>query len=419
MLNLSDLYTGFGDIPAVLIGLAIMLFTGFLLTRPAKLLHLPYASAYIIAGVLIGPRVLGLIPHSMIGHMGFISDIAIAFIAFDVGRYFKSGIPRGNRGRVTVIALFETLLPAALVTLFMVICGFSLPFSLLFGTIAAVTAPTSTMVTIRQSGAEGSFVSTLIQVIGLDNAISLLMFSIASAVLESVTAGDFRLLPVLLPILYNLAALAIAVFFGWFLSHLITPVRSRDNRLILVIAMLCTLSGFCSVVDISPLLSCMAFGIAYINLTADDALYRQIHHFTPPVLSIFFILSGMTLDLGAALAVSGIGIGYFLVRMVGKYFGAWIGALATKSNAKIRRYMGMALMPQASVAIALAVLGSRLLPEEQGQLLHSVILSAAVLYELVGPLCAKAALSLSGSLPKVPEASSALDNVEKEVYNKE
>ncbi len=417
MLPLSDLYTGFGPLPTVLIALSLILFSGFLLTRPAKVLHLPYVSAYILAGILIGPGCLGLIPASMVEGMGFLSDIAIAFIAFDVGRYFKGGIPKGSRRRVIFTTLCETFVTGGLVTGLMLLLKFELPFALLFGAIAATTAPTSTMMTIRQSGAKGPFVDTLIRVIGCNNALCLILFSVAASILSAQNGESLRIGVILVPILLNITAIAIAALFAFLLSRLITPVRSRDNRLILVIAMLCLLSGFCSAADISPLLSCMVFGILYINLTADDSLYKQVLHFTPPVLSLFFILSGMTLDLSAAWKVGAIGLGYFFVRAVGKCLGAYAGAAATRSERSERRYLGLALMPQASVAIALAVLASRLLPAEQGQILHSVILSAAVLYELVGPLCAKAALSLSGSLPKKEDAL-ALDKEGKEVYNR-
>lgn len=182
------------------------------------------------------------------------------------------------------------------------------------------------------------------------------------------------------------------------MSRLLIPARSKDNRLILAIAMLLGISGICASLDISPLLSCMIFGASYINLTSDKKLYRQINNFTPPVMSIFFIMSGMNLDLSALTTVGTVGLAYFIVRIIGKYLGTYISCLITGTSREIRNYMGLALIPQAGVAIGLAFLGQRLLPEEMGKLLLTIILSSSVLYEMVGPVCAKMSLFLSGSI---------------------
>lgn len=174
--------------------------------------------------------------------------------------------------------------------------------------------------------------------------------------------------------------------------------------------MLLGISGLCAAVNISPLLSCMVFGAAYINLTEDKKLFRQINNFTPPIMSIFFIVSGMNLDLRALETVGIIGISYFAVRIVGKYAGTYVGCLLTGSSREMRNYMGLALIPQAGVAIGLAFLGQRLLPTETGNLMLAIILSSSVLYEMIGPISAKLALVFSGSIPfghtELPEAES-------------
>ena len=193
-------------------------------------------------------------------------------------------------------------------------------------------------------------------------------------------------------------ALLLGFFCGYFLSRLLIPARSKDNRLILAIAMLTGISGICTSLNISPLLSCMVFGAAYINLTRDKKLYRQLNNFTPPIMSLFFIVSGMKLDIGALSTVGVIGLCYFLIRIVGKYVGTYVGCAITGMSREARRYMGLALVPQAGVAIGLAFLGERLLPGERGQLLLTIILSSSVLYEMVGPICAKLALIFSGCI---------------------
>ena len=201
-----------------------------------------------------------------------------------------------------------------------------------------------------------------------------------------------------MPIAYNITALAFGFFCGYFLSRLLIPARSKDNRLILAIAMLIGISGLCASYNISPLLACMVFGAAYINLTRDKKLYQQLNNFTPPVMSIFFIVSGMNLDVSALRTVGVIGVSYFIVRIIGKYLGTYISCLLLKTGKEIRNYMGLALIPQAGVAIGLAFLGERLLPGEKGKLLLTIILSSSVLYEMIGPVCAKIALIFSGCI---------------------
>jgi len=152
--------------------------------------------------------------------------------------------------------------------------------------------------------------------------------------------------------------------------------------------------------SVSPLLSCMFFSAFYINLTEDKYLFHQMDNFTPPIMLIFFSLSGMSLQLDILLKVGIIGVAYFFIRIIGKYAGAYLGCLITKQPKKIRNNLGLALIPQAGVAIGLAVLGQRLLNEELGSLLSTIILSSSILYELIGPACAKASLHLSGAIPK-------------------
>lgn len=176
--------------------------------------------------------------------------------------------------------------------------------------------------------------------------------------------------------------------------------------------MLLGISGICAALDISPLLSCMVFGAVYINLTRDKKLFRQINNFTPPVMSIFFIVSGMNLDLSALKTVGAIGVCYFLIRIGGKYLGTYISCLAMKTTKEIRNYLGLALVPQAGVAIGLAFLGQRMLPEDTGKLMLTIILSSSVLYEMVGPISAKCALLLSGSIPNSKNTEKGSNSIE-------
>ncbi len=383
----------------ILLVLSIILFAGFIMTRLTNTLNLPKVSGYILAGILIGPCGLNMIPQNMIDDMSFISDLALAFIAFGVGKFFKKEFIMNTGSKVLIVTFFEAMTAGVLVTLFSrFVFGLDSDFALILGAIATATAPASTMMTINQYKAKGEFVNTLLQIVALDDVVCLLTFSIVSAVAgasggEGVTAQE-----IMIPVAYNLLALLLGFFCGYFLSRLLIPTRSKDNRLILAIAMLAGISGICTYLNISPLLSCMVFGTSYINLTRDKKLYRQLNNFTPPVMSLFFIVSGMKLDIRMLGTVGMIGIAYFVVRIVGKYVGTYVGCLVTGMSREARSYMGLALVPQAGVAIGLAFLGERLLPDTHGQLLLTIILSSSVLYEMVGPVCAKLALIFSGCI---------------------
>lgn len=380
------------DGTAILLSLSIILLAGFLMTRITKLLRLPNVSGYIIAGIIIGPYLLNLIPMRIINGMNFFSDIALAFIAFGVGRFFKKDTLRETGVGVILITVLEALLAGLFVFLALYFgCKLDFSLSLLLGAIATATAPASTMMTINQYHARGKFVSILLQVVALDDVVCLLVFSAAAAVINAMTVGTVSAAGVILPLVYNIGAIVLGAIFGFILAKLLSH-RSDDNRLILAVAMLLGLSGLCSIFDISPLLSCMIFGAVYMNVTLDKELYKQINRFTPPIMSIFFVISGTNLDIGALGAFGIVGIVYFIIRIVGKYAGAYLGCLATKEEKRIRNYLGLALIPQAGVAIGLAYLGKRILPDDIGSLLMTIILSSSVLYELIGPGCAKLAI---------------------------
>lgn len=399
----------------VILSLAVMLFSGFLMTRLTKLAHLPNVTGYILAGVLIGPCVLDLIPETVQNGMDFVTDVALAFIAFGVGKYFKLGRLRKNGRSVLILTVFESLIAALLVFLVMAfVFRLPIPFSLLLGAIGSATAPASTIMTIRQYKAKGQFVDILLQIVALDDAVALLAFSVCAAIAQAMEGGGgISPKAVLLPILWNLLALAAGALAGFLLHKLIGENRSSQHRLVLVTALLLSITGFCTALDISPLLACMVMGAVYINVSGNKKVFKQVNGFTPPIQLLFFVLSGMRMDLTALKAAGLIGVVYFLVRIIGKYAGAWLGAVLGKASVPIRRYLGLALIPQAGVSIGLALLGQRILPAESGALLSTIILSSGVLYEMIGPACAKAAIFLSGSVPKPepePEPSPALPN---------
>ena len=396
-------------VASVIVSVALMLFAGFLMTRVTKQLRLPNVTAYILAGILIGPYCLDLVPQRIIDGTDFLSDIALAFIAFSTGEFFKLAVLKKNGMRVVVITIVEAVMASVcifLLTYF--VLRLELAFSIVLAALASATAPASTMMTIRQTGAKGDFVDTLLQVVALDDVVGLVLYSIAiSVALASLQGGSaVSLQTVVRPVLLNLAALALGGVFGGLMKLLMPQKRSKDNKLIISIALLFAFCGVCALLDVSPLLGCMAMGTVYTNLAEDDKLFRQLGYFSPPILLLFFVRSGMSFQLDALVSRAGamngvpllvIGVTYFLVRMLGKYAGAWLGCWMVKKPKTVRNYLGLALIPQAGVAIGLAALGARTLGGTMGGDLQTIILASSVLYELLGPGCAKLALYLSGS----------------------
>ena len=384
---------------AVLLSLGLILLLGFSSTRLTKKLGLPNVSGYIVCGILIGPHLLGIIPQRVVSGMGFVSDIALAFIAFGVGRFFKKETLRATGVSVLVITVLEALMAGAAVTLCMVyVFGLDWNLALLLGAIGTATAPASTVMTINQYHARGEFVDMLLQVVALDDVVCLLVFSLISAIVTANSGGEVTFSEVAVPLLFNLGAIALGIVFALALAKLLPPSRTKDNRLILVIGMLLCLSGLCAAVNVSPLLSCMVFGAVFINYTKDKKLFKQVNKFTPPVMILFFVVSGMKLDLSVLGTIGLVGVGYFLIRIAGKFAGAYLGCLLTGRDRNTRLCLGAALVPQAGVAIGLAYLAERILPPEIGSLLVTIILASSVLYELIGPASAKFALFRSGAI---------------------
>ena len=371
-------------VSVVVLSIAIILAAGFLLTRITKLLKLPNVTAYVVAGIIIGPFCLKAVPESVIDGSAFVSDIALAFIAFSAGEFFRFSSFKGKGKQLVVITLFESLMASLLVFLLTYcILRLGMAFSLVLSALASATAPASTLMTIRQTKAKGDFVDTLISVVALDDVVSLLAFSVAISVATASVAGSVDAKAVALPIVYNVLMIALGVGAGYLLKLLMTR-RSTDNRLIVSVALLFVLCGVGAALGVSPLMACMVMGAVYINVSDDDRLFKQLNYFSPPFLLVFFVRSGMSFRLDtlfdASARVAGvplllIGCLYFFVRILGKYLGAFLGC-----------------------KIGLAELAARTIGGETGIIIQTVIMSSSILYELIGPAMAKLALVLSGSI---------------------
>lgn len=390
----------------VLLRLAAMLLLAFCFSRVTKLFKLPNVTGYILSGIVIGPYVTGIVPAGMSEGMSFLTDIALAFIAFGTGKYFKLDSLKQNGRGMVILTIFESLMAALLVTLTMsLVFHLPMPFSLLLGAIASATAPASTLMTIRQYKAKGPFVNTILQVVVLDDAVALIAFSVCAAVAQIIgTNATVDVQSIAMPILYNLIAIGLGAGAAFLLRLLMRHVLSSYNHLLMTVTLLIAISGLCAAVDVSPLLSCMVFGTVHANISnKNETVFKRINRFSPPILTLFFVVSGMRLNMQSLATAGIVGVVYFAVRIIGKYLGATLGGIAAGSTPEVKKYLGLALIPQAGVSIGLAVLGERILPPDMGALLSTIILSSSVLYEMVGPAAAKLSLHLAGVI--TPEAS--------------
>lgn len=403
---LSSLYSAISPTAVVITAVSLMLFLGFAMTRVTKKLKLPNVTAYILVGVLISPYCFDLVPQNIIEGMDFLSDIALAFIAFSTGEFFRMSILRRNGPRVVLVSLIEAAVTASLifVTMFFLL-RMNLALSIVLSALAVVISPSSTMMTIRQTGSKGDFVDTLLQVSALDDVVGLLFFSVAVSIGAASEGTGIGFLDIITPVLINLAVILVGCLFGLFMKLLMSH-RSQDNRLIVSVALLFAFCGICAACDVSPLLGCMSMGTVYINISNDENLFKQLNYFSPPLLLLFFVRSGAGFSLDALIHSSGsvgavpllvISIVYFAVRIAAKYGGAFAGCAAAKKTKNVRNYLGLALIPQAGVAIGLSALGARSLGGATGDALETIILASSILYELVGPGCAKLSLYLSGA----------------------
>jgi Kef-type K+ transport system membrane component KefB len=242
----------------------------------------------------------------------------------------------------------------------------------------------------------------------MDDVAGLVAYSIAiaassSMLSESSGGGSFQV--VILPLLINLLLIVLGAAFAWLLKLMTPTRRTSDNRLIIAVAILLLFSGVSAIFHVSPLLGCMTMGMVFANIEGHEKLFKQLNYFNPPILLLFFVRSGLTFDLNALVSsqsvgstsLAMVGVLYFIVRLVGKYVGAFIGSAVTGKSKEVRNYLGLALAPQAGVAIGLAALAARQLGPEVGGTLQTIILASSVLYELVGPASAKLGLYLSRS----------------------
>ena len=385
----------------MLLSMAAAIALGLLLTRIAKKINLPNVTAYLVAGLAVGPYCLNLFDQDALAGVAQITSVALGFIAFSIGGEFKWESLKRVGTKAVIITLFQALAALALVDIVLLVFGFDVPLSITLGAIATATAPAATLMVVRQYRAQGTMTNTLLSVVAMDDAIGLAAFSISLAIAQSLTSGAAPTLYNMLisPLLEIMLSLVVGGLLGALLSFLMRFFRSRANRLSLMLAAVLAGVALADGYGLSSLLTCMAIGAAMVNLRDDsEMLVEIIDRWTPPLFTLFFVISGAVLVLHVLSTVGILGLLYILARSLGKYFGARVGASVVKSEPKIRKYLGLTLLPQAGVAIGMAQVVITKLPE-YGAEIRAVVLCATLVYELIGPVITRIALERSGEIP--------------------
>ncbi len=380
--------------------LAVMLFGGLLFGKLAKFVHLPNVTGYLIGGLLLGPSVLGILPADLLQRTALISDMALGFIAFSIGSEFKIDYFKKAGYMSIVIAIFEALFAVFFVMGAMLILRFDTPFALVLGAIASATAPAATIMVVRQYRAKGPVTDTLLRVVALDDAVALIAFGFAVAIANSMlhNDGSSLLLAILAPVWEVVKSVGMGAALGLLFAYLLRFFSSRGNRLSLTIAFVFVTIGISRLIGGSDLLSCMAMGSVFVNVTKQSNEIMSLSDvITPPIFMLFFLLSGADLDLSVIPSIGLVGVTYVVMRVVGKFVGSYVSAKITHAPSTVQKYLGFTLMPQAGVAIGLSLVAEKVIPTHAAAV-RTVVLCATLIYELIGPVIVKAALIKAGEI---------------------
>ena len=409
----------------LLLKTAFALFAGLMMTRPFKKISFPDVTAFLIAGVLVGPYCLGRMSSfgfcnsQELADVGIISNVALGFIAFDIGSEFELAKLREMGKSATFIGILQAvtatlLVDAALV--FLSMRGYlPLPAAIVLGAIASATAPAATLMVVRQFKAKGPVTDLLLPIVALDDAAGLVIFAVSIGIAQALIGGTINIISVIInPIVEIICSLVLGTVMGMILTLLERLFFSNHNRLAMTIAFVMMTIALASRevyigqvrLACSSLLVCMMLGTVFCNMCSYSAdIMGRSQRWSAPLYSVFFVLSGARLELSvlANHAVMTIGIVYILVRCLGKYSGALLGAEMMKCSSTVKKYLGITLFPQAGVALGMVV-SAQSLGAEMGGLIRNIILFSVLVYELVGPMLTRIALTKAGEIEqKLPE----------------
>ncbi len=409
-----------------LLSVSIALLAGLLMTRVFKPFKLPAVTAYLISGVLIGPYCIGALGIDGLGfnsmesvsHLGIVSQVALGFIAFSIGSEFRLEDLKKIGKQAFVIGIFQALVATILVDLALLVVHvvmpdkLSLPQLLTLGAIATATAPAATLMVVRQFKAKGPLTSLLLPIVALDDAVGLIVFAVCFGISKTLVSGTVDMISIIVnPLIEIVFSLILGAVMGWILTQIEKLFNSNTNRLNMTIALVALAAAISSLkfeigsvhIGFSSLLVCMMLGTVFCNICPlSEDLMKASDKWTSPLFALFFVISGaeLELDVFADVAIVGIGLVYIIFRCLGKYFGAFASAKATKCEPNICKYLGITLFPQAGVALGMCATAMQLGAE--GKLIRNITLFAILVYEIFGPLLTKWALTQAGDIKPMP-----------------
>lgn len=423
----------------ILLSIAIALFAGLMMTRVIKPLGLPAVTGYLVAGVLIGPFCLGLLGVEGLGfptmeyveQFGLISDVALGFIAFSIGNEFRLSQLRQIGKKATVIAIFQALtatvfVDIALCVLSLILGEDKLPMSvaITLGAVATATAPAATLMVVRQYKAKGKLTDILLPIVALDDAVGLVVFAVSFGIAKGMVSGSIDIFSILVnPLVEIVASLLLGAVMGFLFSEVEKLFHSRSKRLSVSVMFVFLTVGLTMLkfnigpvtVGFSPLLACMMLGTIFCNACeSSEELMDRVDRWTTPLFVLFFVISGaeLELDVFTDLAIVGVGLVYILFRSLGKYFGTFASSKFMKCEDSIVKYLGITLLPQAGVALGMSVTAMQL-GDYEGTLIRNIILFSVLIYELVGPMLTKMALTKAGEIIPHERKSSKVINADR------
>lgn len=406
-----------------LLSVSIALLGGLLMTRAFKPLKLPSVTAYLIAGVLIGPYCLGQLGVGGLGfasmadveHLGLISEVALGFIAFSIGNEFRVDELKVIGKKAFVIGIFQALVATVFVDIALLGLHLIMPEKIsiaqviTLGAIATATAPAATLMVVRQYKAKGPLTDLLLPIVALDDAVGLIVFAVSFGIAKTLGTGVIDTVSIIVnPLVEIIASLVLGAVMGWLLTQLEKLFNSNTNRLNMTIAFV-FLTVSLSMLDFhigpvhvsfSSLLVCMMLGTVFCNICPlSHDLMERADKWTSPLFALFFVISGAELELGvfADMAVVIIGVVYIIFRCLGKYFGTYASAKATQCEPNICKYLGITLFPQAGVALGMCAIASAEFGEP-GTLIRNITLFAVLVYEILGPMLTRWALTKAGDI---------------------
>ena len=418
-----------------LLSLSISLLAGLLLSRLAKKLHLPAVTAYLVAGILVGPYCLGMLGISGLGFTSIaevksysiICDVALGFIAFSIGNEFRLSQLKKIGRQATIVGIFQAVVTTIVVDIALVSLAMfnilTIEAAIILGAIASATAPAATLMVVKQYKAKGPVTDILLPVVALDDAVGLVIFAISFGVARAMNSGTVNITSVILePLLEVTLSLLLGAFMGVLFHVCERFFHSNSKRLSVSIAfvlltialskMTFTVGGVH--IAFSSLLVCMMLGTVFCNICDfSEELMERVDRWTAPLFVLFFVLSGAELEMsvfGNLLMVL-VGIVYILSRSVGKYTGAFISAKISGCDDKIAKYLGITLLPQAGVALGMAMKAKEF--GDIGEMVATITLFAVLIYELVGPMLTKIALTKAGDIQPGEATSARHAHIEK------